>query len=237
MYVQHSPEIKTRAIQLRSTGKSVATISKELNISESTLRRWFLRYSSPERITVEQSTQQIYKLTAECSRLLKTIEIINQSGFINEVSLQRRLEFAINLYNQNAEYTARDIYEALNIAKGTFYYRLNHSTEVSEKEKAKYALMLKIHEIFEDSNQVFGAEKVRAMLAREGIRVSNKRVSALMREMGLESIRIDAKRQYLLREKQTRQNLLHRNFKVTKQDQVWVSDIRDRRKFCVIDKV
>ena len=105
--------------------------------------------------------------------LTNTIEIIRQSGFVNEVSLQRRLEFALNLYNQNVGYTARELYEALNIAKGTFYYRLNHNAEVPEKEQAKYALMLKIHEIFEDSSQVFGAEKVRAMLAREGIRVSN----------------------------------------------------------------
>ena len=159
MYVHHLPETKSQAIELRSTGKSVAAISKELSISESTLRQWFLRYSSPERITEEQSTQEISRLTTECSRLMKTIEIINQSGFVNEVSLQRRLEFALKLYNQNAGYTAREIYEALDIAKGTFYYRLNHSAEVSEKESAKYALMLKIHEIFENSNQVFGAEK------------------------------------------------------------------------------
>ena len=63
------------------------------------------------------------------------------------------------------------------------------------------------------------------MLAREGIRVSNKRVSALMREMGLESVRVDAKKQYQRREKYTRQNLLHRSFNVTKPNQVWVSDI------------
>jgi len=225
MYVQHSSEIKTRAIQLRSTGKSVAAVSKELSISESTIRNWLLRYSSPEEIAEEQSTQEISRLTTECSRLMKIIKIIKQSGFVNEVSLQRRLEFALNLYSQNAGYTARELYEALDIAKGTFYYRLNHSAEVSEKERAKYALMLKVHEIFEDSNQIFGAEKIRAMLAREGIRVSNKRVSALMREMGLESIRVDAKKQYLLREKQTRQNLLHRNFKATKTNQVWISDI------------
>ena len=149
MYVQHSPEIKTQAIQLHSTGKSVAMISKELNISESTLRHWFLRYSSPERINDEKSTQEISRLTAECSQLMKTIEIIKQSGFLNEISLQRRLEFALTLYNQNTGYTARELYEALNIAKGTFYYRLNHSAEVSEKERAKYALMLNIHEIFE----------------------------------------------------------------------------------------
>lgn len=225
MYVHYTPETKVQAIELRSTGKSVAAISKELNISESTLRHWFLRYSSPKQIAHEESTQEISRLTAECSRLMKTIEIIKQSGFLNEVSLQRRLEFALTLYNQNAGYTARELYEALNIAKGTFYYRLNHSAEVSEKERAKYALMLKIHELFEDSNQVFGAEKVRAMLTREGIRVSNKRVSALMREMGLESVRIDAKKQYQCREKYARQNLLHRSFKVAKPNQVWVSDI------------
>ena len=147
---------------------------------------------------------------------MNTIEIIKRSGFLSEISLQRRLEFALNLYSQNAGCTPRELYEALNIAKGTFYYRLNHSAEVSEKERGKYALMLKIHEVFEDSNQIFGAEKVRAMLAREGIRVSNKRVSALMREMGLESVRVDAKKQYQRREKYTRQNLLHRSFNVTK---------------------
>lgn len=225
MYVRHTPEIKARAIELNNTGKSVATISKELRISESTLRHWFLRYSSPERIAEEQYTQEISRLTAECTQLTNAVEIIKRSGFLNEISLQRRLEFALTLYNQNAGYTARELYEALNIAKGTFYYRLNHSSVVSEKEKAKYALMLKIHEIFEDSNQIFGAEKVRVMLAREGIRVSNKRVSALMREMGLESVRVDAKKQYQLREKNVRQNLIQRNFKVMKPNQVWVSDI------------
>lgn len=225
MYVQYTPESKAQAIELRNTGMSVTAISKELSISESTIRNWLLRYSSSEKIAEEQCTQEISRLTAECTRLRNTIEIIKQSGFMNEISLQRRLDFALNLYNQNTGYTARELYEALGIAKGTFYYRLNHSAEVSEKERTKYALMLKIHEIFEDSYQVFGAEKVRAMLAREGIWVSNKRVSALMREMGLESVRVDAKKQYQLREKNTHKNLVQRNFKVIKPNQVWVSDI------------
>lgn len=225
MYVQHTSETKAQAIELHNTGKSVAAISKELNISESTLRNWFLQYSTPQSVTEDQLNHEISRLTTERTHLLNTIEIIKRSGFLSEISLQCRLEFALNLYNQNAGYTPRELYEALDIAKGTFYYRLNHSTEVSEKERAKYALMLKIHEIFEDSNQVFGAEKVRAMLAREGIRVSNKRVSALMREMGLESVRVDAKKQYQRREKYARQNLLHRSFKVAKPNQVWVSDI------------
>ena len=63
------------------------------------------------------------------------------------------------------------------------------------------------------------------MLARKGIRISNKRVSALMRETGLESVRIDAKKQCQLREKNIRQNIIRRNFKAIKPNQVWVSDI------------
>ena len=84
MYVLHTSETKAQAIKLRNSGKTVAAISKELSISESTLRHWFLRYSSPERIAEEESTQEISRLTAECSRLTKTIDIIKQSGFLNE---------------------------------------------------------------------------------------------------------------------------------------------------------
>lgn len=225
MYVHHTPETKAQALIMRNAGKSVATISNELHIAESTLRNWFLAYATPQEIADEQALKEVSRLSSECSHLQHIIEIIRRSGFINEISLQRRLEFALNLYKQNMGYSAREIYEALDIAKGTFYYRLNHSSEVSEKERAKYALMLKIHEIFEESHQIFGAEKIRAMLAREGIRVSNKRVSALMRELGLKSVRVDAKKHYQLREKSSRKNLLKQNFKASKPNQIWVSDI------------
>ena len=225
MYVQYSPEVKTQAIELHNTGKPIATISKELGISESTLHRWFSLYTTPQSVTEEDAIREITRLTAECKHMQNVIEIIRQSGYIKEIPLQRRLDFAEHLYKQKQGFRSQELYEALEITKGTFYYRLNHSAGITAKEKEKYALMLKIHEIFEDSNQIFGVEKIHALLARQGIRVSNKRVSALMREMGLESVRIDAKKQYQLREKYSRNNLVHRNFKTTKPNEIWVSDI------------
>lgn len=225
MYVMYSPEIKAQAINMHSSGKTVSAIRKELSISESTLHRWFRLYRTSQSIFEDLSAKEVDRLTTEYKHLQNVVEIIRQSGYVKEIPLQRRLEFAEKLYKQQQGFSAREIYEALDIAKGTFYYRLNHSADISEKERTRYALMLKIPEIFEDSNQVFGAEKIRAMLSREGIRVSNKRVSALMREMGLESVRIDAKKQYQRREKYARQNLLRRSFKVAKPNQVWVSDI------------
>lgn len=225
MFVKHSPETKAEAITMRREGTPISTISKELHVAESTLYHWCKTYKSPQSIDNELVTKELEKLAAECKHLQGMIDIIRRSGYIKEISLQQRLAFALDLHTKSSFFTARQLYEALEITKGTFYYHLKHSSDISAKEQDKYALMLRIHEIFEDSNQVFGAEKVKTMLAREGIRVSNKRVSALMRELGLESVRVDAKKQYKMREKYVQQNLLQRNFKTSKPNQVWVSDI------------
>ena len=64
MYVQYSPEVKTQAIELHNTGKPIATISKELGISESTLHRWFSLYSTPQSITEEDAIREITRLIA-----------------------------------------------------------------------------------------------------------------------------------------------------------------------------
>lgn len=109
MYINYKPETKAQAVELHNAGKSVTAISKELNISESTLRNWFLQYSTPQSVTEDQISHEVSRLTTECMHLTNTIEIIRQAGFVNEVSLQRRLEFALNLYNQNVGYTAREL--------------------------------------------------------------------------------------------------------------------------------
>lgn len=113
MYVHHSPETKTQAIELRNPGMSVAAISNELHIAESTLRNWFLAYATPQEIVDEQAAKEVSRLSSECTHLQHIIEIIRRSGFINEISLQRRVEFSLNLYKQNAGYTAREIYPFL----------------------------------------------------------------------------------------------------------------------------
>ena len=42
--------------------------------------------------------------------------------------------------------------------------------------------MLKVKQVFDDSQQRFGAEKSRIILADNGIRVGKKRISAIMQE-------------------------------------------------------
>lgn len=72
--------------------------------------------------------------------------------------------------------------------------------------------MLKIKQIFDDSEQRYGANKIRTVLVKNGMHVSTKRVSAIMRELGLYSIRTDAKKLYKTQQQRKKQNLLNREF-------------------------
>ncbi|WP_407926957.1 transposase [Christensenella tenuis] len=51
--------------------------------------------------------------------------------------------------------------------------------------------------MFDNSNQLFGADKITAIMNEQGHKVCNKTVLELMREMGLYSISTNAKKEYL----------------------------------------
>lgn len=85
--------------------------------------------------------------------------------------------------------------------------------------------MMKVQQIFDDSQQRFGAEKIRTVLAQTGIHVSVKRISAIMKELDLRSVRTDAKRKYKKHQLYQKQNLLAIEFTTDYPNQIWVSDI------------
>jgi len=76
MHAAYSPEIKAQAINMRNAGKPVSVISKELNISESTLHRWIYYYTSPQSITEEQAAKEIARLTAECDHMKNVLRVL-----------------------------------------------------------------------------------------------------------------------------------------------------------------
>ena len=77
-----------------------------------------------------------------------------------------------------------------------FYNYIFRRADHSKREEAQIELMRLVQQVFDDSSQRFGAEKIRVTLAGSGVRVSTKRIAAIMQELGLQSIRPDAKKQY-----------------------------------------
>ncbi len=85
--------------------------------------------------------------------------------------------------------------------------------------------MLQVQQIFDDSKQRYGAEKIRVVLAESGIHVGKERVRKIMKELNLVSIRENAKRNYKKRQEYQKENLLNRTFKAVRKNEIWVSDI------------
>lgn len=125
------------------------------------------------------------------------IEIIQRSNYLSNVPLQKKLATLEELYRQpDNPYSDHELCEALGVARGTFYNHIFRRADRSKREEEQAKLMLQMQQIFDDSQQRFGAEKIRSVLAQNGVQVSTKRVSAIMQELDLQSIRSDAKQQY-----------------------------------------
>ena len=154
------------------------------------------------------------------------MEIIKQSGYITNVPLQKRLSALERIYRQPDNiYSVYELCEALDVARGTFYNYILRRADHSKREEAQIELMRLVQQVFDDSSQRFGAEKIRAAPAERGIRVGTKRIAAIMQELDLRSIRSNAKKQYKKRQQHKKQNLLERRFTADRPNQIWVSDI------------
>jgi putative transposase len=107
----------------------------------------------------------------------------------------------------------------------TFYDRT--SREPSARAVADAALVERIEAIWERSRRTYGAPRIHAMLAREGIRVGRKRVERLMRQFGIQGAHLHK------HWKTTRQNkrataaldLVDRNFSAAEPNRLWVADL------------
>ena len=129
------------------------------------------------------------------------LEIIRLAGYISNVPLQKKLAFLESLYQkQGNPYSVYELCEALDVARGTFYNHIFRRADRSKRDQEQARLMRLVQQVFDDSTQRFGTEKIRIALAESGIRVSTKRIAAIMQELDLHSIRPDAKKQFKKRQ-------------------------------------
>lgn len=113
----------------------------------------------------------------------------------------------------------------LKVSRGTFYnHVLRYKKDNTWYAKRREEYRLKIQQIYDDSNQIFGAAKIATVMKDNGYRISVEMVRKLMRDMGLISIRQDAKDLYD-KEQRRYKNYLNQQFTTTRPNEVWVSDI------------
>ena len=223
---EYSTKFKTEVIKRYQNGEPILALSQELCIAQSTIYHWRKEYYSIKTTNRTYTPKEFDALSRRLEKLEHEMEIIKQSGYIADVPLQKKLSVLESIYRQaDNTYSVHELCEALDIARGTFYNYIFRRADHSKREEAQVELMRLVQQVFDDSSQRFGAEKIRVTLTESGVCVSTKRIAAIMRELGLQSVRPDAKKQYKKQQQYKKQNLLERQFTAEHPNQIWVSDI------------
>ena len=220
----YTQEEKQVVIDRVISGEPSARILADTGIPKSTFYSW-LRIYQEEQNTANRRTVDIrnfHLLENKVARLESIVEILKSSTCTPRAPLRQRLYAAEQLYGK---YNAHVICDSFDIPRGTFYnHVLRNKKDNTWYAKRREELRLRIQEIYDESNQIFGAAKIAAVMKSEGFKVSNEMVRTLMRDMGLVSIRQSAKKLYE-DEGRKYKNHLNQEFDTCKPNEVWVSDV------------
>lgn len=226
MPAEYPANFKKEVIKRYQNGETIKSLAHELHIAQGTLYRWRKEYCSVQGINHTYTPKEFNAISRRLAKLEHEMKIIRLSQCITSVPLQKRLSILENLYHQSDNtYSVHELCEALDVARGTFYNHIFRRADRNQRDQEQAQLMHLVRQAFDDSGQRYGAEKIRITLAEGGIRVSTKRIAAIMQELDLRSIRVDSKKQFKKYQKYRKQNLLEQQFTADRPNQTWVSDI------------
>lgn len=216
-------EQKKLVVKRYLAGESVKVLLNEFGISRSSLYLWVKqsREGNQDKQNVV-SVSNYKRLQCKVKRLEEIIQIYKKVNCNYNSTLKEKLYALEELYGQHSVHI---LCEAFDVARGTFYNHIlrnkKHNTVYVQRKEELREL---IQKIYDDSKQIFGAGKIMVVLREQGLKVGEKTIRLLMRDMGIASIRQEAKSLYD-REKKRNRNLLQQQFNPTRPNQVWVSDI------------
>ena len=227
MPTMYADEYKKAVIARYENGEQLTVLSETEHIALSTLYRWRKSYHIIATDTRTYTPAEFDALTRRLRKLEHQLEIIRLSKYVDEVELKKKLAFLEQTYQQYEQYSVHELCEAMGVARGTFYNHIFRRADPTTREKEQLQLMHLVKQAFDDSSQRYGAEKIRIVLANVGIHTSKKRISAIMKELNLESVRQDAKKEYQKRQEKEKKakkvNLLMQDFSAERPNQIWVS--------------
>ena len=223
MPAKYTTDQRQDVITRFSSGESVTVLSETTGIPRSTIYAWIKQNrEKTQNNHLELSLKNFRLLESKVKRLEGIISILQAVNCTVQAPLSIRLNEIEKLYGQ---YSVHILCDALRVDRGTFYNHIKRNKrDHTWYAKRKEDLRIKIQQIYDDSKQIFGAAKITAVLKEQGEHISEQMVRSLMRDMGLTSIRQDAKDLYD-KERLKYKNFLNQQFSPNMPNEVWVSDV------------
>lgn len=220
--MQYDPAIKHELIIRLLSGESAGEISRNFGISRSTLYRWKNETDTIHAKGKLYTVHDIAVLERRVKKLEKIIQVLKTVNCTVHSPLRDRLN---ELEKLHGDYDIHTLCEALEVSRGTYYnhiFRNKRDDVWYKKREEEYRIL--IHDVFYEFDQIFGAKKIHAILQQRGHRVKKEYVARIMRDLGLSSIRNQAKSTYEFLNKKPK-NIVQQQFSVSAPNLTWVSDV------------
>lgn len=205
-------------------GEPAASLCAQYGIPRSTLYSWLKPYkkltsSDPDRPSVI-TQKEFADLKRHSEKQAQILQALRLSACTPAAPLEERLHA---FYALREQFSAHVLCEAFNISRGTYYNRILHQKNPTVNERHSKEIRERVKAVFEQSEQRYGADKILAVLEEDGIPTSKRLVSRIMREEGLQSIRVHAKSDY--EGLAPKRNLVQCHFQADAPNMIWVSDV------------
>ena len=213
---------RKKIYELWQAKQSIGCITELTGASRSTVYRTIKGYERNGKSDAI-SRKYVAKLETKVRRLEQKLEVIKKAGCSPNAPLREKLVALETLYGK---YSVHLLCEAMDVSRGTFYnHILRNKRNNTWYAKQREILRVEIKRVYDESNQVFGAGKIAAVLKERGYNTCEETVRRLMKDMGLVSIRQRAKALYEQEKRRVPKNVLSQQFTVKRPNSVWVSDV------------
>ncbi|MBC6762428.1 MAG: IS3 family transposase [Corynebacterium amycolatum] len=234
---KYTPEYRREAANLViESDRPIAHVAKEIGVSAGLLGRWVKlereRRGSSDGMSEADLRAENARLRRELAEAKMDNEFLFKSDGLLRCEATRAEKFEL-MRQEKANYSIKRMARLLKVSRSG-YYKWAHAQQKRLSGKDDRVAFYddvdrKIHQIWKDSDEVYGAPRITAELTeRYRISLNRKTVAKRMRMMGIEGISprafvpvttIQAKR------KSTLPDLVKRMFDTGELNRVWMSDI------------
>ena len=201
--------------------KSGQAIAKKLGIPRSTV--YFHIQKNIGYDSLDFTKRNFRFLINRSKHLESVVSVLQESQCSANDPLKIKLKELERL--SGGDYNVHVLCEALKVPRGTYYnHMLRSKGDDAWFNIRRVEIKEAIAQIFNESQQRYGAPKITAVLRDRGIRTTPELVKELMIEMGLACIRQEAKALYK-KEQQHTHNLVQKSFNPKAPNEIWVSDV------------
>lgn len=210
-------------VKLYKKGESVESICNKYGIKRSTFYLWIHKYSDSITDVERLDMGEFYKMKAHVKKLELMIEVLQKVECHSGSPTKDKM---VQLEKLKNSYSTNVLCEALKVNRTTFNnFILCHHKQAQKKEEYQTMLSKNIIDIYEKSSQNYGARRIKVELEELDIKVSAERVTKVMKELGIESMRGGSKKEYLKQLAREKKNLIIDKPKPIAPNLVWASDV------------